>query len=140
MSTPIQPLHTPDTEQFWAATARGELALCWCGACKRYLHPPLEVCRYCGGATGFRPVSGRGVLHSYIVVHRAVVPGYQDKAGHLIGLVELEEQDGLRLVTQLLDVDANQVEIGMPMQARIVDLPGGDFRVPMFAPAEEAPT
>jgi hypothetical protein len=138
MNTPIQPQCTPDTERFWEATAAGELALCWCASCQTYLHPPLEACHLCNTPTEFRPVSGRGHLHSYIVVHRAVIPGYQDRPGHLIGLVELDEQDGLRLATQLLNVEADTVRIGMPMQARIVDLPGGEFRVPMFCPADQS--
>jgi uncharacterized OB-fold protein len=83
----------------------------------------------------FKAVSGRGTLHSFIVVHRAVVPGYEDRPGHVIGLVELAEQEGLRLTTQLLDVEAADVRIGMPLQARIVDLPGGDLRVPVFGPS-----
>jgi hypothetical protein len=80
-------------------------------------------------------VSGRGHLYSYIVVHRAVAPGYQDKPGHLIGLVELDDQPGLRLSTQLVDLAPSDVEIGMPLQARIVPLPGGPLSVPVFGPA-----
>jgi uncharacterized OB-fold protein len=132
---PLQPHPTPDTAPYWEATARGKLELCWCDVCERYMHPPLELCRSCGGATTFRPVSGRGVIFSYIVVHRGVVPGYLDRPGHVIALVELDEQEGLRLSTQLLDVDPADVRIGMPVEARVVALPGGDLRIPTFQPA-----
>jgi uncharacterized OB-fold protein len=84
----------------------------------------------------FEPVSGRGVLFSYIVVHRAIAAAYKDKPGHLIGLVELDDQPGLRLTTQLVGVTAETAHIGMPLRAEIVPLPGGELRIPVFTPAE----
>lgn len=129
---PVQPEPDADTSGFWQATARGELSLCWCPACRRYLHPPLERCRHCAGPTRFEPVSGRGRVHSFIVVNRAVAPGYQDRAGQVIVLVELEEQEGLRLLAQLDGDGPGAVQIGDPVEARLVDLPGGDYRIPVF--------
>jgi hypothetical protein len=135
-ASPPHPKPTPDTAGFWQHTERGELALCWCPACARYQHPPVERCRFCAGVTEFRPVSGDGSLYSYIVVHRAIAPGYQHRPGHLIGLVELDDQPGLRLSTQLVDIEPTEVKIGMPLRARIVALPGGPLHVPMFGPCE----
>jgi hypothetical protein len=83
----------------------------------------------------FKPVSGRGTPFSYIVVHRAIAPGYQDRPGHLIGLVELDDQPGLRLSTQLPGITTDSVRIGMPLVAEIAPLPGGDLKVPVFKPA-----
>jgi uncharacterized OB-fold protein len=80
----------------------------------------------------WKAVAGKGELYSFIVVHRAVVPG--SEPGDLIGLVELAEQPGLRLAARLVDVDPDRVRIGMPVQARLVPLPGGDFVVPVFGP------
>ncbi|MFZ0715199.1 OB-fold domain-containing protein, partial [Mycobacterium sp.] len=62
-------------------------------------------------------------------MHRGVAPGYLDRPGHVIALVELLEQPGLRLTTQLLGVDGEDVWIGMPVQAAIVALPGGQLNV-----------
>jgi hypothetical protein len=134
VSTPLQPVPTPDTEGFWSATADGVLALCWCESCGLYRHPPVERCPTCAGPTRFKPVSGHGTLFSYIVVHRAIAPGFQDRPGHLIGLVELDDQPGLRLSTQLAGITEETVRIGMPVIAEIVPLRGGDLRVPVFKP------
>jgi uncharacterized OB-fold protein len=139
MSTPLQPRPTPDTEGFWAATADGKLALAHCAECSRFTHPPLERCPRCASPMSFEAVSGRGTLFSYIVVHRAIAPGYQDKPGHVIGLVELDDQPGLRLSTQLAGVTADTARIGMPLRADIVALPGGDLKVPVFTPVTESP-
>lgn len=132
-TTRTSPAPNPDTAGFWEFTARGELAMCWCGTCDRFLHPPLERCPSCGAETTFRPVSGAGTLHSFIVVHRRVLPG--NTPGQLIGLVELAEQPGLRLVGTLVDLPRESVRVGMALRARIVELPGSDRRVPDFGPA-----
>ena len=132
MSDPIQPFPSADDAEFWRATARGELALCRCEPCAKYLHPPLERCPVCTRRTVFSPVSGNGVLYSYIVVPRAGVPGYGP--GHMIGLVELVEQPGLRVAASLVDLPAGAVKIGMRMHGRIVDLPGGAFKILVFGP------
>jgi uncharacterized OB-fold protein len=134
-TAPLVPKPTPDSAGFWSATAEGTLALSWCPACARYRHPPLERCATCAGPTEFRAVSGTGTLFSYIVVHRAIAPGYTDKPGHVIGLVELDDQPGLRLTTQLPDLTAETARIGMRLRADIVELPGSDQRVPVFRPA-----
>lgn len=49
-------------------------------------------------------------------------------------VVLLDEQPGLRLPGRMVDIKPDDVEIGMRVQARIEDLPGGDFRVVVFAP------
>ena len=134
MGNPLQPVPTPDSAGFWSATADGVLALGWCESCGRYRHPPVERCPTCAGPMTFKPVSGRGTLFSYIIVHRAIAPGFQDRPGHLIGLVELDDQPGLRLSTQLEGITAETVRIGMPMIAEIVPLRGGDLTVPGLAP------
>lgn len=136
MSAPLQPRPTPDTEGFWAATADGKLALARCTECRRYTHPPVELCPRCAATMRFEPVSGRGTLFSYIVVHRAVTPGFAP--GDLLGLVELNDQPGLRLTTRLPGVTADTARIGMPLIAEIVPLPGGDLHVPVFKPAPES--
>lgn len=132
---PPQPLPDPDTEGFWQATARGELAICRCQDCRRWQHPPVERCRQCGGPTAFEPVSGEGSVFSFIVANRASVPGFAELVPYPVALVELDEQEGLRVVSRLADIDPHAVEIGMRVRAEIVDLPGGDYRVAVFRPA-----
>lgn len=135
LSTPPQPAPDVDTEGFWRATAQGRLALCRCRECGTWLQPPLERCRLCGGLTAFQDVSGRGRVHSYIIVRHPVASGYLDNLPYTIALVELEEQERLRLSARLVDVEPAEVRIGMPVRAEIVALPGGAHRVPVFRPA-----
>lgn len=132
LSTPPQPKPDLDSEGFWEATARGELALCRCQECRLWLQPPLERCRACGGATRFEPVSGGGTIHSFIVVRHPAVPGYLEAVPYVVAIVELDEQIGLRLPTRLLDVEPDEVAVGQRVRAELVELAGGNYRVPCF--------
>ncbi len=129
---PPQPLPDPDTAGFWQGTAAGELRLARCRACRAWHQPPLERCRRCGAETCFEPVSGAGRVKSFIVVRHPAVPGYVDCLPYVVAIVELDEQPGLRLPARLVDVEPEAVAIGDRVRADLVDLPGGDFRVPVF--------
>lgn len=128
---PPQPVPDPDSVGFWDALAGGRLALCRCGDCRAWMHPPLERCRRCGGPTSFETVSGAGVVHGFIVMHRASVPG-QGAGPHVIALVELDEVPGVRLSGRLADADPRDVAVGARVVTRVVDVPGGPFHQPEF--------
>ena len=132
LSIPPQPAPDIDTQGFWEATAAGRLAICRCRQCGLWLQPPLERCRRCAGDTSFEEVSGLGELHSFIVVHHPAVPGYLDDLPYVIGLVELVEQEGLRLPARIVGADAGGLRVGQAVEARVVHLAGGSYHVPVF--------
>ena len=109
--------------------------MCRCADCGLWLQPPLERCRRCAGPTGFEEVAGTGTVYSFIVQRQASVVGYLDAIPYVVALVELDEQPGLRLPTRLVDIEPEQVHVGMRVTAEIVDLPGGEYKVPVFRPA-----
>lgn len=129
---PPQPLPDVDTEGFWQATHDGQLAICHCQNCGRWMHPPLERCARCAGATRFDPVSGNGTVYSFIVANRASVPGFAALVPYLVAVIELDEQPGLRLVARIVGTEVHELRIGQRVACEIVDLPGGDFRIPQF--------
>jgi uncharacterized OB-fold protein len=134
-TTPPQPLPEPEAVGFWEATARGELAMCRCQECRSWLMPPLERCRHCAAATAFEPVRGSGTIYTFIVQRQPAIVGYLDEVPYVVALVELDEQAGMRLAGRVVGVAPEEVACGMRVQAELVDLPGGDYRVPVFRPA-----
>ncbi len=70
------------------------------------------TCRACQSAQlVHRPASGRGVVHSYSVVHRAPGPEFKDDVPYCVLLVELDE--GPRMIATLVkDVDQERVDFG----------------------------
>ena len=121
-------------EFFWTSGADGVLRMLHCTACSYVIHPPAPYCPTCGStSTEPRALSGRGTLYSYTVNHQP-----WDGVGdlYLVALVELEEQSDVRLMTNLVDIEPEDVRIGMPVEVffeeRENDPP---VYLPLFRPA-----
>jgi uncharacterized OB-fold protein len=96
------PVPDRDTQPFWDATARGELVIQCCGACRKFLWQPRPVCSNCQTpAPAWTQVSGRGRIASWTVMRPPTLPAYADKVPFVVLLVELEE--GVRLLGYLVD-------------------------------------
>ena len=134
MASFIRPLPAlePRTEAFWRACHAGRLEFTHCVPCNFFIHPSRPICPRCRGRTlDTAPVSGRARLHSYTVNHQAWYPG-QD-VPYVIGLVELVEQPGLRLMTNVINCPIERVRIDMPL--RVVFEPVSDaVSLPLFEP------
>jgi uncharacterized OB-fold protein len=129
MSDRPLPLPDPDTAFFWEATAEKKLKILRCQDCKTYIHYPKPSCWNCSGSNvAPEEVSGRGTVYSYTVTHQAV-PGYEPPFAVVI--VELEEQAGLRMVSNVVDVAPDDVRIGMPVQVTF-EQAADDVWLPMF--------
>ena len=94
--------------------------------------PPLELCRKCAAPTQFDEVCGTGTVYTFIVQRQAAVSGYLDNLPYTVAIVELDEQPGLRLPGRIIDLAPEKVHCGMRVQAQLINLPGGDFVVPVF--------
>lgn len=129
---PPQPLADPDSQEFWDHTAKGELAFQHCDECGEYQFPPLEVCRHCGGSFTWEPLSGKGIIHSFIIQHYGVTPGYDGEMPYVIAQIALDEAPHLHLPSRIVGVKPDEVKMGAPVTVEIVDLPGGDFKIPVF--------
>ncbi len=123
-----------DTEAFWTSGASGKLEIHYCRHCRRYQHPPLSVCPQCGEDTQPTPVSGRGKVASYSVNHQAWAPGQE--VPFVLAMVELDEQPGLVLVTNIVECDPGAVYVDMPVGVHFVRQE--DVWLPLFRPREPA--
>jgi hypothetical protein len=118
VSTPLPnpiPALSPDTEEFWAATARGILLLRRCDDCGSVIWYPRPFCPVCGSLhTSWSEASGKGTIYSFTVVHRSGLEGYRDALPYVVAYVELEE--GPRVMTNIVGCEPDKVEIGMAVQ------------------------
>lgn len=71
------------------------------------------------------PVSGRGQVFTYTVNHHAFDPSVP--VPYVIAIVQLDEQEDLRVVANLVDCEPDSVRIGMPVEVK------GDAEPPVFA-------
>ena len=118
MTTPPLPANAPpvtnETQEFWDATARGVFLLQRCDDCGIVIWYPRFVCPDCHGTnTSWSEGSGRGTVYSYTVPRRGQGPR-KDVAPFVVAYVELEE--GPRILTNLVEVEPEAVEVGMAVE------------------------
>ena len=110
-----------DSAPFWDGLRRHELRILRCGECRTWVHPPQASCPRCLSlGLAVEPVSGRGTVYSFTVANREFSPGIQPP--YVVALVDLEEQETLRIVTNLVNVAIGDVHIGMPVRVLFSDL------------------
>ncbi|ORB65552.1 Zn-ribbon domain-containing OB-fold protein [Mycolicibacterium tusciae] len=129
-----RPLPAPDDVSgfFWNAAAEHRLVLQRCASCSNLQYPPEVCCQRCQ-AEEFEPaeMTGRGVIYSYAVVDRPLHAGFVDALPYVVALVELAEQPGLRILTNLVDVpEGTEVRCGMPVEVTYEDR--GSITLPQF--------
>ncbi len=132
-----------DNEFFWEGCRRHELRMQRDPATGELFHPPGPRQDPASGswALQYEVVSGRGTLYSYALPHYPQVPGFAYPV--IVGLVQLEE--GPRLVANIVGVERDSLEIGMPLEVSWLDshpaqVPGatdsrGSITIPQFRPA-----
>ena len=132
MSTsPLPDVAWPLTREFWAGAERGELMIPRCVACDAYVWYPRERCSACDAPdVPWVAVSGRGTLFSWCLVDRPLYKAFAGKTPYVTGLIALEEDPRVRLVSLIEDCAPQSLEMEMPMRV--------DFRELRFPEAEGA--
>jgi uncharacterized protein len=133
--SPPVPGRSALTAFYWEAVEAHRLDLLRCQDCGHFIHYPKPVCRYCL-STNLAPqtVSGEGSLYSYSEIMQAPHPYFVDKLPYLIGIIDIQEEPGIRVPTGLLDCTRDQLRCGMPMQITFRDLTS-TLTLPFFHPA-----
>lgn len=119
-------------EHFWRGGADGELRFLRCQDDGTYVHPPAPICPEClGKNVSPEAVSGRATVLTYTLNHQQWVPAPDHP--YCIAIVELEEQSGLRLMTNIVNCPAEDVRIGMAVKVLFEEYE--DVFIPVFEPA-----
>jgi uncharacterized OB-fold protein len=136
---PTKPTPEPDavTAFYWEGATAGSLLILQCTECGFFSHPPDVSCQRCAStALEPAPVSGAGTVYSFTIVRQAFDPAFMPEVPYLIALVELDEQPGLRLLANIVDVDIETVEVGDRVEVTFEDRQGQ--AVPQFRPAHSS--
>ena len=127
----VRPKVTSRNAHFWHGGADGILRLLRCQVCGTYLHPPTPVCRSCRSMrVAPEALSGRGVVYAHTINHYQWLPDMAPP--YVVALVELVEQEGLQLMTNIVGCAPTDVRTGMEVE--VVFAHNDDVYVPLFRP------
>lgn len=124
------PVLTDDNHTFWEAAREGRLVAQRCSDCGKLRHPPRPVCPWCHTPSfDLVDLAGTGVVYSFALLHHPQNPAFEYPV--IAVLVDLDE--GIRVVSNLVDVDPSEVRIGMRVRVTFVPT-ADDMAVPVFRP------
>jgi uncharacterized OB-fold protein len=134
------PAASAETVGWWEAAADHRLVIQRCTACATPRHPPGPVCPMCRStAAELAALPGTGSVYTFTVVHQAFIPSLADRVPYVVAAVDLDGADGARLVTDVVEVDPEDVHIGMRVEVAWEDM-GPELALPRFRPVEEGGT
>src|SRR5690606_2990682 len=127
----LLPSLRPLTKDFWTGGEHGELRVHRCRACGRFFHPPAPICVRCQSFdVAPEAVSGRGTIAAFTVNHQPWLPKFPPP--YVVALVEIEEEPGVRLPSNIIGCPHSEVEIGMRVE--VVFEQWEDVWLPLFRP------
>lgn len=126
------PVITGMNAHYWCGGADGRLHILCCQDCGHFAHPYVGRCRLCHSKQMQpKPVSGHARICGFTVNHQPWFPHVPTP--YIFAYVELQEQDDIRLSTNIINCPVDQVHIGM--QVKVVFEQHGDIFIPLFEPA-----
>ena len=134
MSAYAKPLPeiTPEMAPFWEAARQHRLVVQRCRGCGTARFPARDQCSTClSRESEWAPVSGRGTVFSFAVMHQVYHPGFAAEVPYALVMIELEE--GGRLISNLVECPVSDVVVGMPVEVVFDDVTP-EVTLPKFRP------
>ncbi len=110
-----------ETRPWWEAAQRHELYIQKCRDCGDLRFHPRALCTSCMSSdTEWLRCSGRGKIYTFTVTNQNGSAGFRDSLPYVLAWVELDE--GVKLLTNIIDCPPDQVRIDMPVEAVFDDV------------------
>lgn len=107
-----KPLIDTDSQVFWEGVQNHELKIQHCDDCQQFIFYPRFLCPHCFSENlTWRMTSGKGIIHSYTVVHKAMPP-FAEEAPYVVGIIELQE--GVRMMSRI-EGERSEIAIDKPV-------------------------
>lgn len=109
------PVPTQISAPFWEGLKARRLLIQQCNACEHWNFYPRRHCPVClEHDLAWREVDGSATLYSYTVTRIPTLPDFIDEMPQKLAVVELAQ--GVRINTNLVGLDENEIRIGMALQ------------------------
>jgi len=133
ISRPL-PTPIPRTQPFWDGLRERKVRIQYSPSSDQWVfyprsHAPLTL----ADDLEWREISGEGTLYTYTIARRPTAPDFADEEPQIIAVVELAE--GPRLTSTLVNVNEDQIAVGMRVQPVFEDVPGAETTLLRYEPA-----
>ena len=128
------PTPDEDSQVFWEGCRRGRLLIQRCDACRLSRFPPSPLCPGClSSLATWQDDPGTGIVQTYCVYHADIAsPAWRAELPYIVAVIRLDHS-GVNILSNLVCVTANTVQIGLPVQV-IFDPVSERITVPKFVP------
>ncbi len=125
------PQVTRELKPFFDAARNNQLAVQKCDNCGTLRFPAAPLCLACDSPkASWAPVSGRGEVFSFTIMHRAYHPAI--KVPYTLAVIELKE--GAKITSNVIGIEPSKVKCGMPVEVVFEKL-SDEVTLPKFRPA-----
>lgn len=118
---------------FWEGCQEGKFLLHRCNICNRHYWPASRCTEHGNSDMAWVESTGKGLLYTYTVLHRALTSSMKDKVPYAVGVVQLDE--GPFYHTNIIDCGYDQVYVGMRVSCELTNHESG-LVIPVFKPGE----
>ncbi len=127
----IKPTIGHDNGWWWEALKEKKLLIQKCSDCNELRHPPRPMCPHCQSTEwGSIEASGKGSVHSFVVIHYPVIPPFDYPL--VCAVLDLEE--GTRFVSNVL-CDSKEIYVDMKVECSFEQVEE-DMILPLFKPVK----
>jgi uncharacterized OB-fold protein len=110
-----------ESRPFWEALKRHELYVQRCRECGELRYHPRAQCTEClSPKTEWIRCSGKGKVYTFTATYQNPSPGFRESLPYIMAYVELDE--GLTILTNIIDCKPEDVRIGMPVEVVYEDV------------------
>lgn len=119
--------------EFYQFCRQHELRFQRCKGCGTWRHVPREMCAKCASTQWeWAKSSGRGRIFSWTTVTQPMMPQFADAIPYSPVVVEMEE--GVRMVSWIIDVPPEELRLDLPVQVVFDDVTA-EVTLPKFRKA-----
>ena len=124
MTEPLPlPEPTPVSQPFWDALGEHRIRIQYSPSSGRYIFYPRTLAPgTLADDLEWRDIDGAGTLYTYTIARRPTGPPWAEHAPQLLAVVQWDV--GPRVSTELVDVDPDEIRVGMRVSPVFHDVPG----------------
>jgi uncharacterized OB-fold protein len=105
--------------EFYEACAGGRLLVQRCPVCEHRQFYPRAVCTKCAATPEWLECAGTGTVHTFTIVRQYRAEPFGSELPYALAMIDLPE--GVRMFGRITDIDADDVRIGMTVEAYAIE-------------------